>query len=135
MKTVVLINCGGCINLLELLQPGNDEDEDDQSGAGGTRGHHGSVTFFVVDSRRPLELDNVYNQDQVHLLLREGEELELPDFDDIYASDMVSRESCIIDDHSVSNITGRLCSNCYKFRVSYITGVESANSCVRMGVI
>lgn len=47
------------------------------------------MTFFIVDSQRPLELDNVYNQDQVHVVLREGEELEVPDFDDIYASDMV----------------------------------------------
>lgn len=53
-------------------------------------GHHSrGVTFFIVDSQRPLELDNVYNQDQVHVVLREGEELEVPDFDDIYASDMV----------------------------------------------
>ena len=82
---MVLINCGGCLNLLELLQPGDEDDEG--SGTGGVRGH--GVTFFIVDSQRPLELDNVYNQDQVHVVLREGEELELPDFDDIYASDMV----------------------------------------------
>ena len=41
-------------------------------------------------SRRPLELDNVFNQEQVSIVLREREELELPDFDDIYAADMVS---------------------------------------------
>ena len=86
---MVLINCGGCLNLLELLQPNSEEDEEDQNGTGGTKGHHGDVTFYVVDSQRPLELDNVYNQDQVHMVLKEGEELELPDFDDIYASDMV----------------------------------------------
>lgn len=86
---MVLINCGGCLNLLELLQPSSEEDEEDQNGMGRARGHHGDVTFYVIDSQRPLELDNVYNQDQVHMVLREGEELELPDFDDIYASDMV----------------------------------------------
>ena len=76
MKVVVLINCGGGINILELLEP-----EDD-------------VNFYILDrydvcmyynfynrvrpfqllftvsiiflsSQRPLELDNVYNQDQV----------------------------------------------------------------------
>ena len=91
VKSVVLINCGGCLNLLELLQPSEQEEEDEESGGGtmgGVRGHQG-VTFFIVDSRRPLELDNVYNQDQVHVVLKEGEELELPEFDDIYASDMV----------------------------------------------
>lgn len=72
VKCVVLVNCGGCINLLELLQP---EEED--------------VRFFIVDSRRPFELDNVYNQEQVNLVMREGEELEIPSFDDIYTSDMV----------------------------------------------
>ena len=84
---MVLINCGGSLNLLELLQP-TDEEYEGEGGTGGVRGHQG-VTFFIVDSRRPLELDNVYNQDQVHVVLREGEELEVPDFDDIYASDMV----------------------------------------------
>ena len=84
---MVLINCGGCLNLLELLQP-SDIDGDDTEGSE-VRGHHSQVTFFIVDSQRPLELDNVYNQDQVHVVLREGEELEVPDFDDIYASDMV----------------------------------------------
>lgn len=66
-----------------------------------------------LSSHRPLELDNVYNQDQVcvlcplfphvvslniacgwpcqvHIVLREGEGLEVPDFDDIYGSDQVS---------------------------------------------
>ena len=59
---------------------------------------------------RPLELDNVYNQGQVsslsislngehtvclyahlqiNIVLREGEALEIPDFDDIYDSDQV----------------------------------------------
>ena len=89
----MLINCGGSLNLLELLQPSEQEEEDEESGGGGAmggvRGHQG-VTFFIVDSRRPLELDNVYNQDQVQVVMREGEELELPGFDDIYASDMVS---------------------------------------------
>ena len=84
----MLINCGGCLNLLELLQPS--DIDDDTEGLAEVRGHHSrGVTFFIVDSQRPLELDNVYNQDQVHVVLREGEELEVPDFDDIYASDMV----------------------------------------------
>jgi hypothetical protein len=43
-------------------------------------------TYYLC-SVRPLELDNVYNQGQVHIVLREGEVLEIPDFDDIYDSD------------------------------------------------
>lgn len=67
-----MINCGGCLNLLELLQP---EDE--------------GVRLYVIDSRRPLELDNVYNQDQITLVIREGDQLDVPDFDSIYSTTMV----------------------------------------------
>jgi cell division control protein 45 len=69
VRSVVLINCGGGAKLIELLQPEE------------------HICIFVVDSVRPLELDNVYNQGQVHIVLREGEVLEIPDFDDIYDSD------------------------------------------------
>ncbi|XP_032223599.2 cell division control protein 45 homolog isoform X1 [Nematostella vectensis] len=67
IKHIFLVNCGGNINLLETLEP----DED--------------VTFYIADSHRPLDLDNIYNQDQVKILMKEGETLEVPDFDDIYA--------------------------------------------------
>ncbi len=59
--------------MLELLQPEQDD-----------------VIFYVVDSRRPYVLDNVYSEAQVQLVVREGEELELPAFQEIYDSDMVS---------------------------------------------
>lgn len=68
-KHIVLINCGGNINILEFLQPEED------------------VIFYVIDSHRPLDLDNVYNQDQIKILMKEGETLDIPHFDDIYASD------------------------------------------------
>lgn len=85
LKSVVLINCGGCLNLLELLQPENEE-----------------VRFYVLDSRRPLELDNVYNQGQIVLVMREGDKLDVPEFDAIYSSDMVrtilgSDQTCVYD--------------------------------------
>lgn len=47
VKNVLLINCGVCIDLVELLQP----DED--------------VTFFVCDSHRPMDVCNVYSDSQV----------------------------------------------------------------------
>ena len=69
---MVLVNCGGRVNLLELLQPESPE-----------------VQFFIVDSHRPLELDNVYNESQVTVVLREGERLNVPEFDELYSSEMV----------------------------------------------
>jgi cell division control protein 45 len=43
----LFINCGGCIDLVELLEP----DED--------------TLFFVCDSHRPLDLCNIYSDSQV----------------------------------------------------------------------
>jgi len=48
--------------------------------------YFGLVSYF---SHRPIDLDNIYNQDQVKLLMKEGEELTVPDFDDIYADSEV----------------------------------------------
>lgn len=42
--------------------------------------------ILLLYSHRPLDLDNVYNQDQIKILMKEGETLEIPEFDDIYAS-------------------------------------------------
>ncbi|XP_074637022.1 cell division control protein 45 homolog isoform X2 [Acropora palmata] len=67
LKHIFLINCGGNLNILEILEPEED------------------VLFYISDSHRPLDLDNIYNQDQVKLLMKEGEHLSVPDFDDIYA--------------------------------------------------
>ncbi len=81
-----MINCGGCVNLLEFLEP---EDR--------------GARFYIIDSHRPLELDNIYDQEQVVVvmregrevvrdgeLLREGEKLNVPEFDAIYSEEMVS---------------------------------------------
>lgn len=48
IKYVVLVNCGACIDIVELLQP----DED--------------VIFFVCDSHRPIDVCNIYSDSQVH---------------------------------------------------------------------
>lgn len=42
--------------------------------------------IVLLYSHRPLDLDNVYNQDQIKILMKEGETLEIPEFDDIYGS-------------------------------------------------
>ena len=48
-----------------------------------------TILFYVL-SHRPLDLDNIYNQDQVKLLMKEGEHLTIPDFDDIYVDSEVT---------------------------------------------
>lgn len=67
LKHIFLINCGANLNILEILEPEED------------------VMFYIADSHRPIDLDNIYNQDQVKLLMKEGEHLTVPDFDEIYA--------------------------------------------------
>lgn len=47
VKFVLFVNCAGCIDILELLQP----DED--------------MTFFICDSHRPYDICNVYSESQV----------------------------------------------------------------------
>lgn len=59
VKNILLINCGACIDLVELLEP----DED--------------VTFFVCDSHRPLDICNVYSDSQVSEMLEPWTVIEL----------------------------------------------------------
>lgn len=47
VKYVLLINCGVCLDIVELLRP----DED--------------VTFFICDSHRPMDVCNIYSDSQV----------------------------------------------------------------------
>jgi hypothetical protein len=47
IKYVVLVNCGGTIDIVEALQPKED------------------VVFFVIDSHKPTDVCNVYNNGQV----------------------------------------------------------------------
>ena len=44
---MILINCGGAVDIVEELQPDPD------------------VVFFVVDSHRPTDVCNIYSQSQV----------------------------------------------------------------------
>lgn len=57
VKNILLINCGACVDLVELLEPDDD------------------VTFFVCDSHRPLDICNVYSDSQVSERLNSGPEL------------------------------------------------------------
>jgi cell division control protein 45 len=47
IKYVVLVNCGGTIDVVDALQPEED------------------VVFFVIDSHKPTDVCNIYNNGQV----------------------------------------------------------------------
>lgn len=47
IKYVVLVNCGGTVDLVDILQPEED------------------VVFFVLDSHKPTDVCNVYSDGQV----------------------------------------------------------------------
>ena len=63
------------------------------------------LNFLCHFSHRPIDLDNIYNQDQVKLLMKEGEHLTVPDFDEIYADSEVLITSIFVqNDFNVSFI-------------------------------
>lgn len=49
IKYVVLVNCGGTIDLVDILQPEED------------------VVFFILDSHKPSNVSNVYSDGQVSI--------------------------------------------------------------------
>ncbi|XP_076160041.1 cell division cycle protein 45 isoform X2 [Ptiloglossa arizonensis] len=69
VKNVILINCGGTLDLVELLQPAE------------------SVIFYILDSHRPYDLCNIYSEDQVRILGKADEEDEIPEYNDIFRDD------------------------------------------------
>ncbi|KAH8419723.1 hypothetical protein KR009_001587 [Drosophila setifemur] len=66
VKYVVLVNCGGCVDIVELLQPAED------------------VTFFICDSHRPLDVCNIYSDRQVCILGDATLEENIPVFETIF---------------------------------------------------
>ncbi|XP_037302990.1 cell division control protein 45 homolog [Manduca sexta] len=68
IKYVVLVNCGGTIDLVDILQPEED------------------VVFFVLDAHKPTDVCNVYSDGQVRLVYKDEEE-DIPNFDDIFRDD------------------------------------------------
>lgn len=49
----LLLNCGGCLDLVDVLSPPED------------------VTIFVADNHRPLDVCNIYNGDQVSGIIKD----------------------------------------------------------------
>lgn len=74
VKYFILINCGGTIDIVEALEPEED------------------IIFFVLDSHRPIDLCNIYSNEQVRLLSSPEEDAGVPSFDDIFRED-VSNDS------------------------------------------
>ena len=66
IKNVIFINCGGTLDLVELLQPAE------------------SVIFYILDSHRPYDLCNIYSEDQVRILGKADEDEEIPEYNEIF---------------------------------------------------
>ncbi|XP_063230464.1 cell division control protein 45 homolog [Bacillus rossius redtenbacheri] len=69
VKLVVLVNCGGTVDVVEALQPAED------------------VVLFVADSHRPTDVCNVYSSGQVRLLGRPEDDEGVPSFEDLFRDD------------------------------------------------
>ncbi|XP_029158158.1 cell division control protein 45 homolog [Nylanderia fulva] len=74
IKNVVMINCGGTLDLVELLRP----DE--------------SIVFFILDSHRPYDLCNIYSESQICVLGKPDEDDEIPEYNDIFRDDSSDEE-------------------------------------------
>uniref|UniRef100_T1IT13 Cell division control protein 45 homolog n=1 Tax=Strigamia maritima TaxID=126957 RepID=T1IT13_STRMM len=69
VKRVILINCGANINVLDYLDPTDDP------------------IFYILDSHRPIDLYNVYNENQVRLILKADDIIEaekFPNLQDVF---------------------------------------------------
>ncbi|KAK2575020.1 hypothetical protein KPH14_008767 [Odynerus spinipes] len=80
VKNVIMINCGGTIDLIELLQPPE------------------SITFFIVDSHRPYDLCNIYSEYQIRILGKPDVEDEIPEYNDVFKDDSSEDEDATNDD-------------------------------------
>ena len=79
LRSVILINCGAVVDLTDIFKPAS-ENEDDNGGDHSEPRQPLSV--YVIDSHRPYDLNNVYNESQVFLLGHESAET-LPRLDEI----------------------------------------------------
>ncbi|XP_037933577.1 cell division control protein 45 homolog [Teleopsis dalmanni] len=80
VKYVVLVNCGGCVDIVGMLQPVDD------------------VTFFVCDSHRPFDVCNIYSDKQICILADPTLEGNIPAFESIFCES--DNENAGSDDNS-----------------------------------
>ncbi|XP_065085250.1 cell division control protein 45 homolog [Ochlerotatus camptorhynchus] len=84
-KFVLLINCGGCIDIVDVLQPVED------------------VTFFICDSHRPYHICNVYSDAQVQIIGELGHDDKVPSFEEIFQDTDNEEDDDEDDDDEVEN--------------------------------
>jgi len=66
---IILINCGGCIDLTEELKLPDE------------------VVVFVADYHRPLHVCNIYSREQICILSELDNDEEVPAFEDVFRED------------------------------------------------
>ncbi|KAJ8956232.1 hypothetical protein NQ318_014963 [Aromia moschata] len=85
VKYFILINCGGTIDIVEEVEAEED------------------VTFFILDSHRPIDLCNIYSNGQVRLLSSPEEDALVPDFHDVFREESDEEEEHEDDDGENEN--------------------------------
>lgn len=69
-----MINCGGIIDIVDLLKPQED------------------LVFFVVDSHRPFDVCNIYSEDQIRILNKPDQDEETPEYQEIFRDESDDEE-------------------------------------------
>lgn len=80
IKSIVFINCGSSLDLYEFLSLDSLENN--------TNGDESNLTLFVLDSLRPIEHRNVYDAQQIRILVLpnklEIEKKRVPSYEDLF---------------------------------------------------
>lgn len=66
-KYVLLINCGATLDIFDFLELGEDTE------------------IYILDSHRPLDVRNVYNTNQIKLIIPRKDVEAVPDYHDIFS--------------------------------------------------
>ncbi|XP_012287372.2 cell division control protein 45 homolog [Orussus abietinus] len=72
VKNIIMINCGGSVDIMNLLQPPED------------------TIFFILDSHRPYHLCNIHNEGQIKILGKP--DINVPDYEDVFRDDSSDEE-------------------------------------------
>jgi len=83
LRYVILINCGGTVDLVQDF--GLDDDEDPLYTSVLSK-----LVLFVADVHRPVDVCNIYNDGQVRLLM--SQDSEIPEYDKIFKDDEEEEE-------------------------------------------
>lgn len=80
-KSLILLNAGGTVDLAEFFDSGPGQPNE-------------GLRFYVLDSHRPLDLDNIYNDDGSILIFDDGQTMPtVPSRDEVTAFDSQDEES------------------------------------------